>query len=416
MKEFQTQHKKSEVIDNIEDNVKQDTVPAVASFFDTILPTPFVQNDSNHFFLSSSSAPTTTTTVDELSSQQTISNETVTNSIPESINFFRQEHSLPLIQQTQQNVSDTNMQALIEQQNLQINQLKSEVEFHRMTATNLQKNLEELNHLKQQEQHQNEAIKLLIREKSTLTDAFQKSENIVATLKGENEELHNRLNLSRHRVKQLESMTSTIQQSTPEIDKRIIEEMVEERLKDIRKSLETNDSEKNELKLLLNQKRIELENLQKNYDHLNNELHLQSIKIAQLSDGSVQPEVDQSAHQLAALTQESAIKQQQLNELNAIIDQLNNEKEASELQYQNYVLAMTTEMDTLRESSVELSNENDALVKREKELLKHVSDLERQIQQQIQKQKIYAENAVASEGNTKNDEEIQVILIIKKSF
>lgn len=41
---------------------------------------------------------------------------------------------------------------------------------------------------------------------------------------------------------------------------------------------------------------------------------------------------------------------------------------------------------------MELSIENDSLVKREQELLQHGSDLERQMQQQMQKQETYAED------------------------
>lgn len=295
----------------------------------------------------------------------------------------------------------------LQEKNLQISQLKSEVEFHRMIATNLQKNVDELNRLKQQEQHQAEAIKLLVTEKSHFMDAFQKAENLVATLKGENEELHNRLNLSRHRVKQLESVQPAVQIVPTQIDASKVDELVEQRIVEIRRNLESNETEKNELKMLLNQKRIEMENLQKNYDHLNNELHLQSIKIAQLSEGGVQAEDQPHQSQIAALSQDSAIKQQQINELNSIIDQLNREKEASETQYQNYVSAMTREMDLLKENSFELTNENDSLVKREQELLKHVSDLERQIQQQIQKQKTYADDNSVSNQKDQN-EEVQV--------
>lgn len=329
---------------------------------------------------------------------------TMPSLVPEKqiINYFQQQQQ----PQNDEKIDDFQMQ---------ISQLKSEVEFHRMTATNLQKNVDELNRFRQQEQHQQEAIKLLVKEKTHLADAFQKSENIIATLKGETEELHNRLNLSRHRVKQLESMASIVSPNNnvlQEIDPRKVEEMVEERIKEFRKSLEVNESEKNELKLLLHQKRIEMENLQKNYDHLSTELHRQSIKIAQLSDGAQPEGADQAAHQshIAALSQDSAIKQQQMNELNSLIDQLNREKEASETQYQNYVSAMTREMDLLKEGSIELSTENNALTKREQELLKHVSDLERQIQQQNNKQKIYAENQQSTSVEEKtSSQDVQVI-------
>lgn len=324
-------------------------------------------------------------------------------------NYFQPS---PIQQSTQIDESKLReLQEQINQQNFQISQLKSEVEFHRTTAINLQKNTEELNKLKQQEQQHGEAIKVLVAEKSHLHDTLQKFENVVATLKGENEELHNRLNLSRHRVKQLESIANNSQSTSnkqQEIDPKMIEE-----IRTIQDSLKISENEKSELKLLLSQKKIEMENLQKNYDHLSNELHLQSIKIAQLSDG-IQPDQPTNQTQIATLTQEIAIKHQQINELNSVLDQVNREKEASETQYQNYVSAMTREMDLLKENSMELSNENNVLVRREQELLKHVSDLEKQIQQQIQKQKTYAENNQQESSQTSSnvDEEIQVRFLI----
>lgn len=330
---------------------------------------------------------------------------------PKPSNFF--QAPIPTISNQFHDDKLKELQEQVVSQSLQIAQLKSEVEFHRTTATNLQKHSEELVRLKQQEHQYSDTVKILVTEKSHLTDSLQKAENIVSTLKGENEELHNRLNLSRHRVKQLESASSNnvhaTPPKTPEIDNRKIEEIVNEKLKEIQSSLKVAETEKLELKLLFNQKKIEMENLQKNYDHLNNELHLQSIKIAQLSDGTVQPDQPTNQAQVAALSQEIAIRQQQINELNSVLDQLNREKEASETQYQNYVSAMTREMDLLKENSIELSNENNSLSKREQELLKHVSDLERQIQQQIQKQMTYAENnQEKSESIVANDEEIQV--------
>lgn len=309
---------------------------------------------------------------------------------------FDEAHNMPEQQQVTEIISQE-AQNSTDQQSHQVNQLKSELEFHRTTATNLQKNVEELNRLRQQEKMHADTIRVLVTEKSNLGDSLQKSEVQIQELKNENEELHNRLNLSRHRVKQLESQSS-IQQlpvHRTEDDTKKLEQLVEDRVREIKEASAKIELERNELKLLLNQQRIEMENLQKNFDHINTELHLATVKIAQLSDETAQvPESTDTVHQshINALNQDVAIKQQQINELNSIIDQLNNERDANETQYQNYVSAMSSEMKELKERSLELTNENDSLVQREQELLKHVSDLERQMQQQIHKQKIYAEH------------------------
>lgn len=288
-----------------------------------------------------------------------------------------------------------------EQQNLQMTQLRSELEFYRTTATNLQKNIEELNKLRQDSQSHVDVVKVLVSEKTNLMDSLQKAELATKAKLEENEELQNRLNASRHRVKQLESevRSSSNVKSSFELDNEAkrVEEIVAKQIQEFKESNERVEVEKNELKVLLSQKKIELENLQKNFDHLNTELHLANVRIAQLSDGTVITDTT-GQPQISQLSQEVAIKQQQITELYSVIDQLNRDKEASDNQYQNYVSHLTREMETLKQNSIELTNENDELVKREQELLKHVGDLERQMQQQMQKQKTYAENQNQSLG------------------
>lgn len=301
----------------------------------------------------------------------------------------------------------------VEQQNLQITQLKSEVEFHRTTASNLQKNNEELIKLRQQEKHHADTLNVLVTEKSNLADSVHKLESQIQELKSENEELHNRLNLSRHRVKQLEAEHTNHSVSPKnELDTVKFEQLVEERTKTLKELNSSIETERNELKLLLGQQKIEMENLQKNFDHISTELHLATIKIAQLSDDTqteTQKPMDTTQHQLGLAAQEVAIKQQQINELNSIIDQLNNDLRQNETQYQTYVSAISSEMKELKDESVQLTTENNALVKREQELLKHVNDLERQMQQQLQKQKIY------SEQNSSQDSQPNTVELVSQT-
>lgn len=330
----------------------------------------------------------------------------------ELTSYVPQEASAPtpvITQKLNQNFVDSNSKAVEMQQNYQIAQLKSELEFHRTTSLNLQKNTEELNRLRQETQSHVDVLKVLVSEKSSLMDLLQKAELTVKSKTDENDELHNRLNVSRNRVKQLESEVKN-SSSKPFVDtqaeQKRIDEIVAAKVKEFQESNERIISERNEMRVVLSQNRIELANLQKNFDHLSTELHLANVKIAQLSDGT--PTTDNSNQsQMNAISQELAIKQQQITELYSIIDQVNREKEASDNQYQNYVTHLTREMETLKASSTELSNENDSLVKREQELLKHVSDLERQIQQQMQKQKTYSEDQKEQPAEVQSREEIQ---------
>lgn len=371
------------------------STPQISSYFDSLNGSSFdiPQQQQSQEFLPAAAEPPRTETQQIFEVPQTFA-----AAIPAAQVFDNFQHSYN---------ETAALQQQLDQQNLQISQLKSELEFHRTTASNLQQNTAELNRLRQETQSHVDVVKVLVSEKSNLIDSLQKAELQIKTKNEENDELQNRLNMSRHRVKQLESdiKNSTSKPTVdPEIEARKIDELVATRVKEFHEMNERLEAEKDEMKILLSQKKIEMENLQKNFDHLNTELHLANVKIAQLSDGTAVSETDAGSQQINLLTQEIAIKNQQIAELYSVIDQVNRDKEASDNQYQNYVSHLTREMETLKESSQELTNENDSLVNREQELLKHVSDLERQIQQQIQKQKIYAENTKETSESVSSEE------------
>lgn len=303
------------------------------------------------------------------------------------------------------------LQQLVDNQNMQIVQLKSEVEFHRITATNLQKSAEELKKIKQEANSHADVVNVLVAEKSSLMDALNKTEHAVKTQYEENEELQNRLNASRHRVKHLELELRKLQnQPKDNSDEDLIataEEIVADKMKEALESAQRLEMEKNELKSLLYEKKTEMEILQKNFDHLSTELHLANVKISQLTDGS--PTSDSMEHpQITVLNQEIATKQQQLTEMTAAFDQVNSDKESNECQYQNYISHLTQEMDSLKRNVIELSNENYELSKREEGLLKHIGDLERQIQQQLQKQRAFSEYNIAVDHTDPLQEQILI--------
>ncbi|KAG5670954.1 hypothetical protein PVAND_001183 [Polypedilum vanderplanki] len=439
LKEFQSHKNCSSINDNHEEPQQQNIEEPITNQQQNADTN---QTISNYFDSSPANFILPISTQDSLQSQQQIINDIPQQQAPIDIqnNIPNQEmYQMPIQQHAPQtlpmqhfsneslasrmfsppNLIEDNklkeLQDLINSQNIQITQLRSEIQFY---ATNSQKNTEELNRLKEQEKSHNDVVKILVTEKSNLNDLLQKTEFSVQQLKNENEELHNRLNVSRHRVKNLESQIQTSIPQTqssnqPEIDPKKLEEMVNERVKQLHEINQKLEAEKNEMKLLLNQHRIELENLQKNFDHVSTEYHLATIKIAQLTEENTTnnnasnetPDPHQS--KITVLQQEVAIKQQQINELNSIIDQLNNDRDSSETQYQNYVSAMTTELQELKESTSQLSIENNKLAKREQELLKQIFELERQMQQQIQKQKVYAEqNQEQTINGANNNEEI----------
>lgn len=210
-------------------------------------------------------------------------------------------------------------------------------------------------------------------EKSSIVESLEKS---LKDRSDENDMLQNRLNVSRNRVKLLETELKTAKDLNENIAKSL-EEKYENRTKELEISNEKLDVERNELKVLLRQRQVEIEELQKKYEEsLESKVN---VNLFHDDDSSKEAEA-----RINLLIQEVAIKQQTINELSGVIEQMNRDKETSENQYQTYATHLTKEMEALKQKTNELIVENEGLGKREEELLQHINALERQIQQQIQ--------------------------------
>ncbi|CAO1420319.1 unnamed protein product [Diamesa serratosioi] len=310
-------------------------------------------------------------------------------------------------QARQENMLEVNkLNVLVENQSVHIRELTGALEYYKGITNNNQnvQNSEEMEKLKKDLQFHSETVKMLVSEKTSLTDYLQKSELAVRDKHNENEELQGRLNASRSRVKQLEAETKQlVNQKQPQINHEAeaqkIEEIVANRVREYQEHHERAETERTELKLQLNQKKIEYDNLQKNFEHINTELHLSNVKIAQLSDSTAPVTTTDSFDQarLNALSQEVAIKNQQIQELSETINQMNRDKDSSDSQYQSYVSLLSRENDTLKLSALEMNETNTQLVKRDHELVAHIGELERQMQQQIRKQQSLAAAASNTE-------------------
>lgn len=305
------------------------------------------------------------------------------------------------------------LNVLLENQSAHIRELTGAMEYYKgMTLMNNNQNVQqqsapdvdEIEKLRKDLQFHSETVKMLVSEKTSLTDYLQKSEIAVRDKHNENEELQGRLNASRSRVKQLEAETKQlVNQKQPQInheaESQKIEEIVASRVRDYQEHHERAETERSELKLQLNQKKIEYDNLQKNFEHINTELHLSNVKISQLTDSSAPVTTTDSFDQakLNSLSQDIAMKNQQIQDLSETINQMNRDKDSSDSQYQNYVSLMSRENETLKLSASEINETNLQLVKREQELVAHIGELERQMQQQIRKQQSLAAAASNSE-------------------
>lgn len=317
---------------------------------------------------------------------------------PAQIETSQQFIAQPLTRQ--ENTSEVNkLNVLVENQSVHIRELTGALDYYKSMTNNNQnvQNCDEMEKLKKDLQFHSETVKMLVSEKTSLTDNLQKSEIAVRDKHNENEELQGRLNASRSRVKQLEAETKKlVNQKQPQINHEAeaqkIEEVVASRVREYQEHHERSETERSELKLQLNQKKIEYDNLQKNFEHINTELHLSNVKISQLSDITTPVTTTDSFDQarLNSLSQEIAIKNQQIQELSESINQMNRDKDSSDSQYQSYVSLLSRENETLKLSALEINETNTQLVKRDHELVAHIGELERQMQQQIRKQQSLA--------------------------
>lgn len=215
-------------------------------------------------------------------------------------------------------------------------------------------------------------------DKPSVVESLEKS---LKEQSDENDMLQNRLSVSRNRVKLLEGELKSAKDSLESVEK-TLSDKYDSRLKQLEQSCEKFETERNELKVLLRQRQIEFDDLQKKYEKsLENEVN---VNLFHDDDTSKETEF-----RLNSLTQEIAIKEHTITELKNVIDQMNREKETSENQYQTYATHLTMEMESLKLKTNELILENDGLGRREQELLQHINALEKQMQQQIQQKNQY---------------------------
>ncbi|EAT48113.1 AAEL000802-PA, partial [Aedes aegypti] len=301
-----------------------------------------------------------------------------------------------------------NNQSLVEELKNEIDKLKLE---------NSTKVTSELGPIQEQLQMQIQAVGVLVGEKAELTATVSKYQSLVKEKSTENDELQNRLKASRATVQKLEKELEGIKLSGSrfeELERTIgaqLNEYQEEanKFKKLYEDLQEDLSEVKQKSVVRNE---ELQSLKKELEQTRSELSLSKLRIQQLSSDDDQ---DFNA-KIESLSQQNLIKSQQIKDLQNIINQIGNERDQSNQQYQNYVLHLNREVANLADKIQELTEENNRLSSREDNLVRHVGELERQIQQQLTKQQTYAaqQNESAENDEQKVALEAEVKLLREK--
>lgn len=289
--------------------------------------------------------------------------------------------------------------SLIEELKIQISKLQIE---------NSTKVTMEIGPIQEQLQSHIQTIGILVGEKAELTASLTQYKNMAEEKSGEVEELQSRLGASRHRVQDLEKEMIRLKSSretTDESHQKISSEIDRnnQEISRLNKINENISDEISELKQKLFLKNKSFNELQEELDRKKSELNISHLRVEQLSSGDV-TSVDS---QIENLAQQRIAYEQQIIELQKMVQQLGTERDQANGQYQNYVQQLNKEVNFFKEKNMEFTEENDRLLKREESLVKHMSELEKQLQQHMSRQK--SEISEVNDKTGTGEEDLKVL-------
>ncbi|XP_030757780.1 golgin subfamily A member 2 [Sitophilus oryzae] len=248
------------------------------------------------------------------------------------------------------------------------------------SETNLQ-NAQEISHLNSELQAHLQTIGLLVAEKTELSSNLRQYELNHKQKIEECEELQGRLKASRMRVIELERELSNLKEEKNRTD--TAEQHYNLTLENFKQEFKLLKQQKDELaqdllevreKLrMTSEKNIEL---QQETKELAGKLSLADIKIQQLSFGGVSG-VD---NQVEILTNEKFALESQVTQLNQTLKSIIKERDESSAQYQQYAQQLNVQLTNLSSKLEQLQKEKENFVIQEQNRIKHIGELERQLQ------------------------------------
>ncbi|KAL7737827.1 hypothetical protein ACLKA6_006209 [Drosophila palustris] len=225
-----------------------------------------------------------------------------------------------------------------------------------------------------------QTIQVLIAEKAQLNTELTKSRHVCRERELELEELRTEHGQMGQRLEQLQQRYQEQQRSTEQQRNQIAE--LQHKLTQATAQTEDQQTHLGELEAQLKQLNARQEELQQQHASKCNELDMAQLRLRQLSDES---NVN-ADNRIETLTQTQYMYEQQIRDLQQMVSQLTQDKEQAAIQYQNYVA-------NLNERNSELGEECAQLKERERQLVEHVSGLEREIQKNLTLQAQYKEAA-----------------------
>ncbi|KAH8252698.1 hypothetical protein KR032_001358 [Drosophila birchii] len=243
-----------------------------------------------------------------------------------------------------------------------------------------------------------QAIQVIIAEKAQLNAELTKVRLACRERDLELEELRTVKEQTQQRLEQLQQHCQD-QQSSGEQQRQQYGQL-EGQLQQSQAQIRDQQSHLHELEAQLKQGNQRQDELQQQLSTKSNELEMAQLKLRQLSDESS----ISADNRVESLVQTQYMYEQQIRDLQAMVGQLTQDKEQAGAQYQNYVQHQSGEIAKLNERNTELSEELNALRERERQLVEHVSGLERDIQKNLSLQAQFKE-AVSQEQASPKEEQ-----------
>lgn len=291
---------------------------------------------------------------------------------------------------------------------LQQQQQHIEILQNDLKTSNNSNEHQEIDKLRDELQAHTKTVKILIDEKNDLSLKITNQQQQINEYEQLNIELQARLNASRHRVTELERDLNKFKQTTQNFDgsqqtlSTELEQLQDENKRLKRLHQEACD-ESTEIQHQLTLKSCEVNNLKEIISEKVKDIEMLQLRLEQLTSGDlIRHNVSENHQQQQSQQIDQTDYERQIIELQNIVSELSGDRDRLQQQYQTYVQHLTRESTTLQQRVEELTEVNEKLKGREKSLVNHISDLERQFQKQLSTQQRLA--ALRDDDTTKLDE------------
>lgn len=328
------------------------------------------------------------------------------------------------VSESQLEIRNQELAALLNQERLKTEELNATLKEHQMRLTQLESELKEkqlntdtrieheVSTLRDELQCHIQTVGILVAEKAELVANLSQFQLAAKQKTSECEELQGRLKASRSRVADLEREVALLKNERSQVDSMGREQISE--FEKLKQSYQTLKDEKEELLQDLLEAREKLKSssesnleFQQQIKDLSNQLSMANIKIQQLTTG------DQESSQIEHLTQEKFALEKQVAELSQTVKTLSKEREESSLQNQQYAQQLNAQLSNLVTRLETVKKENESLMIQEQNRIRHIGELEKQLQNLQNDQVSFAVQRNSGETKAELDAALELVERLK---